>query len=146
MNDGLVAIFIVGIIVLGIYKLFELFVKRKERMAIIEKSLDLVNNNELNPSINIPAINFGTLNLSSGALRIALLLMGVGLGCIIAFIIQCFLVDYYRGVNMDDYYIRTTVHQTIFVLYFSFIAIFGGLGLLIAYFIESKQSKKQQEN
>ncbi|GHT04934.1 hypothetical protein FACS189423_08380 [Bacteroidia bacterium] len=144
MNDGLFAIFIVGIIVLGIYRLFELFVKRKERMAIIEKSLDLANNNELNPSINIPAINFGTLNLSSGALRISLLLMGVGLGCMIAFFIEYNLLDSLSRVNIADWGARNSVERTQFVLYFSFITVFGGLGLLIAYFIESKQSTKKE--
>ncbi|GHV22970.1 hypothetical protein FACS189428_5820 [Clostridia bacterium] len=144
MHGGLVAIFIVGFIVLGIYKLFELFVRRKERMAIIDKSLDLLNNNEVNRSINFPAINWGKQDFGSWPLRISLLLIGIGLGCIIAFFIQFNLVNFYSGANTNDWFIRETMHQTQFVLYFSFITVFGGLGLLIAYLIESKQAKKKE--
>ena len=42
---------VVGIITLGIYKLFELFVCRKERIAMIEKLADRVNTGEINSNL-----------------------------------------------------------------------------------------------
>jgi hypothetical protein len=138
------AICIIGFIVLGIYKLFELFVKRKERIAIIEKWSALLNNDELSHSINIPVINWGKRDYGSWPLRISLLLMGVGLGCMIAFFIQYGLFDSFNGANIENWHVRHDIEQTQFVLYFSFITVFGGLGLFIAYLIELKQSKKQK--
>jgi hypothetical protein len=142
--NGITAICIVGTIVLGIYKLFELLVKRKERMAIIEKWSALLNNDEVSQSINIPAINWGKQDYGSWPLRISLLLMGVGLGCMIAFFIEYNIFNSFSGANIEDWHVRETMHQTQFVLYFSFITVFGGLGLLIAYLIEMKQAKKNK--
>ena len=44
---------VVGIITLGIYKLFELFVCRKERIAMIEKLADRVNTGEINSNLSL---------------------------------------------------------------------------------------------
>jgi hypothetical protein len=126
---------IVGFIVLGIYKLCELFVKRKERMAIIEKLPDFLNNNEWSDSIQLPDISFGKQDYGSWPLRISLLLIGVGLGCAIAFFIQYALFEY----------VNNQVEGIQFVLYFSFITIFGGLGLFISYLIESKKKNSSPE-
>ena len=43
MMDFITIPLVVGTITLGIYKLFELFVCRKERIAMIEKLADRVN-------------------------------------------------------------------------------------------------------
>ena len=45
---------IMGIITLGIYKLFELFVCRRERMAIIEKLSDKITTTDLNGKFSLP--------------------------------------------------------------------------------------------
>ncbi|GHT07792.1 hypothetical protein FACS189432_00380 [Bacteroidia bacterium] len=135
MHD-LSPIFVVGILVLGVYKLFELFVRKSERLAIIEKLFFLSENKEISGSINFPDISFGNANNGSWALRIALLLMGVGLGCLLAFFIQYGL---FGNNRFDDWQTR----QLISVSYFSSIAIFGGAGLLTAYLIELKQAKNK---
>jgi hypothetical protein len=134
------AICIVGFIVLGIYKLFELFVRRKERMTVIEK-LPAVVNNEENSPIVFPGISFGKQDFGSWPLRIALLLVGVGLGCITAFIVEYNLFDY-ADYNFDNRRLMSYIDHIHFILNFSFITIFGGLGLLISYWIESKAKKK----
>jgi hypothetical protein len=137
----LTAIFIVGFIVLGIYKLLELFVRKKERIMIIEKLLTL-ENKEASGSIHIPEISLGRQDLGSWPLRIALLLIGVGLGCIISFFIQHCLYNSFVDVNMNDWKVEQNVSQIQFMLNFSLITIFGGIGLMIAYLIESKPAKK----
>ena len=133
------AVCVVGFIVLGIYKIFELFVKKSERMALIEKLTVLGENKE----INIPTIYFKSNNAFS-SLRIALLLIGVGIGCILAFYMQYYYFDFYSKLNLEHWQVREQVNQIKFVLNFSFIATFGGLGLLIAYLIESKKLKKEE--
>jgi hypothetical protein len=59
---------------------------------------------------------------TSGALRAGLLLMGAGFG---------FLMGYWldRSFDMEE------------VAYFSMLFIFGGMGLLLAYFIEERKAK-----
>jgi hypothetical protein len=128
MGD-LTGIFIMGFLVLGTYKTFELFVKRQERIMFIEKLLDYCEKRDVSGSFKMPSISFG--NQSSGALKIALLLIGVGIGCLLSVFTSLFCIEH--GINL---YRDTTTF-----LYFAYIAIFGGLGLLISYLIESKQSK-----
>ncbi|GHT74707.1 hypothetical protein AGMMS50262_08230 [Bacteroidia bacterium] len=139
---NLTAVFIIGFIVLGIYKLFELFVRKSERMALIEKLTFSGENKE----IHLPSIYFGKRDFGSWPLRFALLFMGIGLGCIIAFYMQYYYFNSFMNVNLDNWSVRDAVHQTQFVLYFSFITLFGGLGLFIAYIIESKKSKKEESD
>ena len=133
---GLTAIFIVGFCVLGIYKIFELFVKKNERIALIEKLAISKESKE----IDIPTLNF---NKGSSPLRLSLLFMGVGIGCILAFFAQYYYFDSFLNVDFNDWGTRNNVNQIKFVLNFSFIAIFGGLGLFIAYLIESKKLKNK---
>ena len=141
---NLEAIFIVGFVVLGIYKLFELFVRKKERMILIEKLPAILNANEAGKVIKFPEISFIKRNSGSGALRIALLLVGVGLGCLLAFFLQ------YSAFPLSDWTVkdweaRTEMAHIRVVLYFSCIAICGGLCLLVAYLIERRQIKRQRD-
>jgi hypothetical protein len=129
------AIFIVGFFVLGTYKLVELLVRKKERLAIIEKLFMLSEKKTISDSFRVPSLSFGNNDSSSWALKIALLLIGVGLGCLLSFIFTM-LIEY--RMEHISYEARALSH-------FSFIAIFGGTGLLIAYLIEKKQSKKDRE-
>jgi hypothetical protein len=130
------AIFIVGFLVLGIYKLVELLVRKKERLAIIEKLFTLSEKKEGQGDFHLPSLSFGNNDSGSWALKIALLLIGVGLGCLMSFVVST-LMEYQmdmRGINYN-YDLRS-------LSTFSFIAVFGGIGLLIAYLIDRKQSKK----
>ena len=87
------------------------YMTNKERMAIIEKGLDInFNKNQANP---FTALKFG------------LLLIGSGLGLFLAFI-------------LDQLVFVQANHQETTAIYFSLIAIFGGLGLFITYLIEKK--------
>ena len=53
MMDFITIPLVVGTITLGIYKLFELFVCRKERIAMIEKLADRVNTGEINSNLSL---------------------------------------------------------------------------------------------
>ena len=135
----LTAIFIVGFCVWGIYKIFELFVKRKERLILIEKLSVLGENKD----INIPSVYLKSDKKSPPFLSISLLLIGIGVGCILAFYAQYYYFDSFLKHDLNNWGVRDNVNQIKFVLNFSFIAIFGGLGLLTAYLIESKKLKNQ---
>lgn len=137
MLDFIMAPLIVGIITLGIYKLFELFVCRKERLTMIEKigstiDASMVQNKFAFSEKNQPV--FGTL-------KIACLLLGIGLGLLLGFIIsQSLGMNELLNIN-DNWHLQ----QTIGVIYGSSVLVFGGLGLLVAFFLEMRYSKKQKE-
>ena len=116
-----------GIFVLGFYKLFELFVCKKERLLIIEKMGEKFTPDMLENKINLSSVG----NLSFSALKFACLFMGVGLGLLVAFCIH---------YNFADFLDKSW--DTRSVVYGSCVLLFGGIGLLIAFLVELKISKK----
>lgn len=128
-------IFIIGIITLGIYKLFELFARRKERMAMIEKfSEGITPQFPKGNTFDIRILK--DLSDGSWSIRIGMLLFGVGLGIVIATIVDLSIINL-----QDD---ARKFRNTIDVLYPACAALFGGLGLIAAYFIEQKKQKKDK--
>ena len=111
-------------------------------MALIDKLPAFLNTGEAGKAIKFPDISFMKPDYSSWPLRFSLLLIGVGLGCLLAFFVQNCYLDYSR-FNVDEWRDRQNVEHIRFILYFSFIAICGGLSLMIAYLIERRQEKKQ---
>jgi len=138
--SNLVPIFIVGFIVLGIYRVFELFARRKERMAIIDK---LEHIQSLDTSVDLNLSLYQKSENSNWALRISLLLIGIGLGLLVAYVIEFAIIggnmDFYSRENYD---IRDSFSRGMEVVYFASVAFFGGIGLLSAYFIEQKHKTK----
>ncbi|WP_165020694.1 MULTISPECIES: DUF6249 domain-containing protein [unclassified Dysgonomonas] len=126
MND-LAPILVVGIIAFAIYRLFELFVRRGERMAIIDKLTEGLDMKALSNQLNLPILEKGS---GSWAIKIGMLLLGIGFGVVVAVI-----------VDMSTEGIRVT-DNAIHAFYPACAAVFGGLGLVIAYFVERKGSKK----
>jgi hypothetical protein len=129
MMDFIMVPAVMGIITLGIYKLFELFVCKKERLMIIDKIGD-----KLTPEILSGKIDFSTNipKLSSSALKFGCLFMGLGIGMLVAFAVHYNFADFVES----SYQIRSAV-------YGSCVLLFGGLGLLIAFIVELKVSKKK---
>ena len=138
--EDLVPMVVVGFVILGIYKLFELFVRKRERMALIEKLPALLDTKEMGKVINFPEISFMKRENGSWPLRISLLFIGIGLGCLLAFFVQYNI--FLSGLDFP----WGEIKHIRFVLYFSFIAIFGGLSLFVAYLIEKQQAKKQDSS
>ena len=123
---------IVGIITYGVYKLFELFARRKERMLMIEKyynNMDI----ESKPSFSLDIKSSNTF----GVLKVACMLIGVGLGLLSGFIIN-------TTVNANISVANYRVSEMIAVVYGASVFLFGGIGLLTAFIIEMKYSKKKE--
>ena len=135
MRD-LFPVLIVGIVVVGIYRIFELYARRKERMAIIERLGEQIKLSEANIDLSLPLFQKSE---SNGALKISLLLIGIGIGLIAAFCIDIASVGVNWKGNDSTWYHRNTME----VVYFACISIFGGIGLLSAYFIERKHKTKE---
>lgn len=125
---------IVGIVCAGIYGLFELFARRKERLAIIEKMGDKLDPSTLNAHIGLPRL---TANFSFSSLKAGCLLSGIGLGLLVAFIIS----STYTDLNFRDWGQR----EMISTVYGASVMLFGGIGLIIAFVIEMKLSKDKKE-
>ncbi|MDJ1499802.1 DUF6249 domain-containing protein [Xanthocytophaga agilis] len=112
-----VAVFMVPIVsVIGIITMiiFIRYYMNVERMALIQKGIDPFTNKpkgQLNPSVT---------------LRIALLLIGTGVGILL-------------GNFLDE--ITPLVSQA---AYFSMILIFGGAGLLTSYAFELRMAKREE--
>ena len=124
-----------GIFVLGFYKLFELFVCKKERLLIIEKMGEKFTPEMLGNKINLSSVG----NVSFSALKFGCLFVGLGLGLLAAYLI-C-------RTTIDDYVVRNAdwnweVKQTISVIYGACVLLFGGVGLLASFLVELKISKK----
>jgi len=124
-----------GIFVLGFYKLFELFVCKRERLLIIEKMGEKFTPEMLGNKINLSSVG----NLSFSALKFGCLFVGLGLGLLAAYLI-C-------RTTIDDYVVRNAdwnweVKQTISVIYGACVLLFGGVGLLASFLVELKISKK----
>ena len=116
-----------GIFVLGFYKLFELFVCKKERLLIIEKMGEKFTPDMLENKINLSSVG----NLSFSALKFGCLFVGIGLGLLVAFCIHYNFVDFLnKGWDTRS------------VVYGSCVLLFGGIGLLTAFLVELKISKK----
>ena len=120
---------VMGIITLGIYKLFELFVRKKERLIIIDKIGD-----KLTPEILSGKIDFSTNipKISFSALKFGCLFVGLGIGMLVAFAVHYNFADFVES----SYQIRGAV-------YGSCVLLFGGLGLITAFIVELKLGKKR---
>jgi FtsH-binding integral membrane protein len=90
----------------------------KEKMAMIERGMD--------PGLAKPRASAPTPFLS---LKFGLLLVGIGLGLIVAL----FTV---KGTGMDE--------EEGVAIFFGFVGIFGGLGLIISYVVEKKWLDQQK--
>ena len=120
---------VMGIITLGIYKLFELFVRKKERLTIIDKIGDKLTpeflSEKIDFSTNIPKLYFS-------ALKFGCLFMGLGIGMLVAFAVHYNFADFVESS-----------YQIIGAIYGSCVLLFGGLGLIIAFIIELKICNKK---
>ncbi len=129
MLDFLIAPSIVGIVAATIYGLFELFARRRERIALIEKLSEIKNFGQVEGKIDF---TFGK-SFSFWALRGGCLLIGLGLGIVIGYLLT---------FNVENVAYITRMESTVFA---GCILLFGGLGLLLAFILEMKYFKKQKD-
>ena len=138
MMDFITVPLVVGIITLGIYRLFDLFVRKKERLSIIEKIGDKFDSSMIENKFSFPFITQspGTF----GTLKIGCLLLGVGLGLLVGYFIGYgTLAGFYNGEYNGN-------AQIAGVIYGACVLLFGGMGLLIAFLVEMKyrEDKKSE--
>lgn len=134
----LTAPLVVGLVVLGIYGLFELFVRRKERLAIIEKIGDKLEASAFSGKLYLPAYSTLKFSFSFNSLKIGCFLMGIGLGLLIASFFSVSLSTEYsrlEGISSWD---------LISNLYGACVLLCGGLGLIVAFIIETTMAKKNK--
>ena len=124
-----------GIFVLGFYKLFELFVCKKERLLIIEKMGEKFTPEMLGNKINLSSVG----NVSFSALKFGCLFAGLGLGLLVAYLICATTLEGYVDVSRNS---NWEYRETISVIYGACVLLFGGIGLLSAFLVELKISKK----
>ena len=137
MLDFIMVPLVCGIFVLGFYKLFELFVCKKERLLIIEKMGEKFTPDMLEHKINFSSIG----KFSSSALKFGCLFMGLGLGLLIGYLICSTTLEGYT--NMGDVRLNYNMRETISIIYGACILLFGGLGLLTAFLVELKINKNK---
>lgn len=132
-----------GVLTLGIYKLFELFVCRKERLAIIEKMGDNFTPDLLEHKKRLSSIG----NFSFSALKIGCLLVGMGLGLLVGFFVCSAGIPGYlhdgdsmanRGWDID------MIRDVCAMIYGASVLLFGGIGLLVAFVLELKMGGKKE--
>lgn len=117
-------------IVFGVvYKLFELFVRRKERMMFIEKMGD-----KLTPEIWKEGMSYPSCGFSFSALRWGCLALGLGFGL---------LMGYSIVYLTDPEALGYRVSETVSIIYGASVLIGGGVGLIVSYVIEICQRNKK---
>lgn len=115
------------------YKLVELYVRKKERLLIIEKLSQL-------EKTNVDNLNFSDFFNTKGmpwgqffSLRVGSLLLGLGLGLLVGYIIV------YTTIGLS-YNQETAWHarEMMSIVYGSSTLLFGGAGMIAGFIIERK--------
>ena len=115
-----------GIVTLGIYKLFELFVCKKERLTIIEQMGEKFTPDMLERKISFSALKIGGL------------LVGMGLGLLIGFFLCINTIPGYTSQHLGR------PHGIPELIYGASVLLFGGIGLLIAFVVELKLGRDKR--
>lgn len=140
MMDFILVPLVVGIITLGIYKLFELIVCKKERLAMIEKLGDKLSAGDISSNFSFN-LNYSRSRFSFSALKGGCLMIGIGLGLLVGFFICYSTFPTYTIKGATEWDIR----QLASIVYASCILLFGGIGLLSAFLVEMNTQKKEKE-
>ncbi len=140
---------VVGMITLGIYKLFELFVRKRERLTLIEKMSDKIEVATIENQFTFPA---QTSIKPFGSLKAGCLLIGIGLGLMVGFFISMFAFGNYSLLSVSfipgaiDWDKVNQVKEMVGIVYGASVFIFGGIGLLVAFLLEMKYTAKNRKS
>ena len=128
------AALIIWICISGVYGLFELYARKNERLAIIERMGDKLDSSLLAGKFNM--LNFSFRSFSS--LKTGCLLVGLGLGLLVGLLIQSMLFSnaYYTGLE------RWKIESYSGIAYGASVLLFGGIGLLLSFLIENKMNRR----
>ena len=124
------------------YKIVELFVRKKERLLIIDKlsSLEGVTSEKLDFSKLFPQDKSDKGQFI--ALRFGSLIVGLGLGLMVGYFIGVATnPNFASTLNHDGYY---RMKESIEMIYGASTLLFGGLGLVIGFMIEYRIRKNSK--
>jgi hypothetical protein len=122
---------IVWIITTGVYSIFELFARKKERMALIDKLGE-----KIGPELLEGRLKLNSLGRNSfGVLKWGALLASLGLGLLVGFLIS----NHYFPSDLRESWRFNEMRG---MIYGASMLIFGGLALLIVFLVEYRLSKK----
>ncbi|WP_291529924.1 DUF6249 domain-containing protein [Bacteroides sp. UBA939] len=133
MMDFIMIPIVMAIITLGVYKLFELFVCKKERLMLIERMGDKY----MSDAACMPKL-MGTFSFST--LKIGCLLIGMGLGLLVGFIICTSSIPGYLDKEVNNWRFYRDI---VALIYGACVLVFGGIGLIVAFITELRFGKKQ---
>ena len=137
--DFIMVPLVTGIVFACIYGLFELFVRRKERLALIEKLVNRLDAGALDGKISLPSYS-ATPRINFGSLRAACLMIGIGLGLLVGVLLYILIHSNASNISMEDYLLRHLRD----VCYGAPILLFGGLGLVVSYLIEQRNINEKK--
>ncbi len=128
---------VVGFVCLGIYSLFELFVRRKERLLIIEKISERMDVTDFGKRLNLPS--YGMPRFSFSSLKVGCLLIGIGLGILVGFFCDLMVAANRHSLDFRNEY------EAASAAYAASVLLFGGLGLIVAFIIETNMKRKENK-
>ena len=129
---------IVAIIFGTIYKLTELFVRKRERLMLINKLTEISN-------VDFKGINLYSSGNKFTSLRIGWLMLGLGMGFLVGFLINMMATygNYAQPDDVDNWFrYKNSVSG---IVYVACICIFGGIGLLLSYRAERKAEHPEEK-
>ena len=119
-----------------IYKVIELFVRKRERMLIINKMTEISN-------VDFKGIHIYSSGNKFTALRVGWLLLGVGCGFLLGFLIN--LMATYGQYAYDLKSVWEYHRFVSGIVYVACICICGGIGLLLSYRAEHKAEQPAEK-
>lgn len=138
MMDFITMPAVVGICIYGFYKTLELFARKKERLLIAEK----FGPPEL-PQNTVDSFDAPLSKNFFPTLRVGSLLIGLGLGLLVGFLITQFAFphEYLNGtMSRGEHYYQ--IRDSIGIVYGASTLLFGGLGLICGFLVELRLRKK----
>ncbi|KGN89507.1 DUF6249 domain-containing protein [Porphyromonas gulae] len=134
---NLESILVPAVVFYFIFKIFELYVRRGERLRLIEK-LDSLPSDTEKEELNRLTSSFHSADKHSLAIKAASMFVGMGIGMLTAFFLT---FVFQRAIeNLDGWNFGYTFET----LSATCLLIFGGLGLLIPSIIMRKGEKDKQ--
>ena len=136
MLESIMVLGVICTLTYGTYKLFELFVCKKERLNLIDKMGD-----KLTPEMWANKTSFISPGITSfTALKFGCLFIGIGLGLLIGYFICTGTLDGYSDIHTEKWQYKELTS----IIYSSCILFFGGIGLITAFLIELKLNKNNK--
>ena len=134
--DWITAPLVCAIIFGCIYKVVELFVRKRERLMLINKITEISNT-------DFKGINLYNSGNKFTALRVGWLMLGVGCGFLFGFLINMMATYGQYASDFDNVW---RYHRVVGgIVYVACICICGGIGLLLSYRAERKAEHPEEK-